>query len=461
MTSDFFHDMQILNDRYAGVYLTNKFLIKINTGISREDILSYDFDKHTFSDEDQKDLLKQNFITVFHELVHYTHEITTMTGITQFYMEAVSRSIFSEYVNVPESSTVSEITGEKAEKLKLIRLTTDALLGGAVKELSGQIVYNILGIEMEQFDAFDPFDPKPIKVHTPKVIYEYAEPATNHRGTTSVYFGKYYLYEGIAHLLDQIVSKQRGIPLIPESKVGPEYKIMEQVATYIFPKIDLRTLLEIASISLSYWNCGEMFITMIKEAATVPFLPGYLAEIKNKVIIRLSSKKQHFLSSLDEIRSIFKNRASLYAAANHLCNEMAKGYDLRINNPVFEIDCVRRADPVSMTEQISPCDMVFEFEGKDEFMKDFLGTYLPDHLLSYDLKTFLCHVDYYKSEMDGLRSHRCPLYSFCGQPLRKKNPQQCRLQPRRSFELQGEYGWCNYSLGVAYNKGTDLVTGSE
>jgi hypothetical protein len=214
-------------------------------------------------------------------------------------------------------------------------------------------------------------------------------------------------------------------------------------------------------MSLSYWNCGEMFIRMMKEAATVPFLPGYLMEIRNNVIVSLSSRKSAFLEGLEEIKTIFKGRSALSAAANHLCSEMAKGYDLRISNPVFEIDCVRAADPVSMTEHISPCDMVFELEDKDDFLKDFLGTYLPDHQLSYDLKTFLCHVDYYQSEISGIRSHRCPLYTFCGQPLRMENAQQCRLQPRRSFELAEKYGWCNYSLGVAYNKGEDIVSAAS
>ncbi|MDM8175912.1 hypothetical protein QT327_16415 [Olivibacter sp. 47] len=68
-------DLKRLGVRYAGVYLVNKFFIKIFTEKLRSEIFSYNFEDHTFSDEDQMKLQKENYPTLYHEYIHYVHEL--------------------------------------------------------------------------------------------------------------------------------------------------------------------------------------------------------------------------------------------------------------------------------------------------------------------------------------------------------------------------------------------------
>jgi len=453
---DFYRDLQSIGTRYAGVYLVNKFFIKIITNKLKADIPSYDYLDHSFSEDDQLQLQKENYPTLYHEYIHYIHEVSTMAGITQFYLNIINRAIFTNHVGLPESSLALPITGKYKDKFDKINSTLQAATGGSLHQLDDRLIYRIDSVDLFDFPVYEPTRDIMAPIKIPMITYSYLDQTTGIDGQDSVYFGKYFIYEGLAHHLDQLVTMQLKMPQTPKRVVKPEYKLLEMVARYLFPKIDERSMLEMASMSLCYFNCGQRFIRTIEEAVTVGHLPGYLMELQNEVHDHLTEHRDEILGTLEEIKKIFEKRAGMHAAATHLCNVMAAAYDQRIKKPVFEIDITYSGHLKDMREYVDLCDMVYELADDDNYLRDFAGTYLTNELAN-DLRIFLCNVDYYQMSVANVTEHCCPLYTFCPHRIRQEKPDQCRTKPRLSFEDHQAYGWCHYGRGVAYMTGLDIA----
>lgn len=448
-----YRDLKQMGVRYAGVYLVNKFFIKINTRRMRSEIPSYDFKRHNFSNEDQITLQNENYPTLFHEYIHYVHEVSTLAGISQFYFNIFKGTIFSHFVELQHPSIAKPISGPMKKIYDGLQINLEFITGGFRENVDDRIIYEVYDILFESFPAYEPADNSRHMIEVPVVYYNYVEKKTNKQKQDCVIFGKLFLYEGLAHSLDQITTDQGGGMRTPQSQIGPEYRMLAMVAQKIFPTIDERSLLELASMSLSFFNCGNRFIRTLEEAATVPHMPGYVFEIQNQVHAHLSSQRKGIKATLQQIKNTFRMRRELFLAASHLCKVMLEGYDQRIKNPVFEIDVTFNHQQHRLREYVDLCQMLYEFADDDDvFMRDFAGSYLPGRL-GKKLLTFMCHVDYAQRPVTGNAVRCCPLYTFCPQNRRKEKPTQCSTQPWLAWDDQPEYGWCEYALGVGYMSG--------
>jgi len=124
-------------------------------------------------------------------------------------------------------------------------------------------------------------------------------------------------------MLDQQVARQLGHPASKISEIPADYRILGMVARRYCPDIDERSLLELASLSLSYLNCGEVFIEMLEEIAGQKyFYTGYILERKDSVSFMLAQRKDMLIETLDAIKTVFKPRKSLSTAIDHLCSSM-------------------------------------------------------------------------------------------------------------------------------------------
>jgi hypothetical protein len=104
-----------------------------------------------------------------------------------------------------------------------------------------------------------------LEFNVPIVFFDGFDTSENTHVKDSLFFGKFYLYEGIAFKLDRLMHKILGRKAGNESLVGEEYKIMEKVAKSIVNDITEREMLDLASLSLSYLNAGEYFISFLKK----------------------------------------------------------------------------------------------------------------------------------------------------------------------------------------------------
>lgn len=442
---------------YLGKYLLNKFFIEIKTTLRKKDIPSYDYVKHDFSLKDQLEIQKLYQEVIHHEIIHYVHEVSTMVGITTFYFQVINRAIFTEFVNIPDSSTVEKISGDKLVMWNGINNTLFKIMGGASSNFDNKIVYEIQKIEHIDVKAYAPYYEDKMEMSVPMIHYEYLNMITGQRLTDQVFFGHFYIYEGLASNLERECAKLLKKKIPRKSKLGFEYQLMEKVARHIYPRIKDRDMLDLASLSLSYLNAAQMFVQFVTQLkAAKGKKSNFIKQKKDAVSYILSEKLDAVQQTLEEIAGIFEHRESFKKAVGHLTSVMLESYKRRIQNPVFEVDLTFAGEFYRMGEYVTLCDMAYELVDDDDYMKDYSGTYLHEDSLSHALRVLLCHVDYYQSFVKEEREHRCPQYTFCSHERRRNKPDQCKTTPRLAFEDMDELGACHYSLGVAYCKATDI-----
>lgn len=459
MGTQILHTLNSLNQQINwGEYFVNQFYFKLYTKKDRADIPSYDFEKFSFSEEDQLKLQAENFVALFHEYVHYIHEMTTMTGAVGFTYELFKRALFSQYVDVPKSSDFLGIGKQHQDYSLKINNTASALIGFTSYHLTGRTVFEIVGYDFVPFTAHAPYETglTEIPLHIPQITYKYRDIETNTIAEDTLLLGKYYIYEGLASELDKVVHQQRS-KKSEKNYTSSEYNILRLLAKKLYPEIELKTMLELASLSLAYFNAGEMFIYLVemvkKSDDKVESLRKFKETLTNGMVFQLADLKEE----MDSIREVFKSRTILFSALDYLMKHMMQGLTHRINNPTFEVDLTFSGDADKLVEIIPICDYMYVFEDNDQYMRDFLGTN-QDMLTSYDLKIYLCHVHYYHSKTDNSKKDvQCPMYTCCNVRHRTENPGLCGTAPWQIFDLvhTQDMEHCPYSYGVAYMKGTN------
>lgn len=450
-----YNDLHKLSEEYWGTYSLNKFFIQINTRKPRSAVPSYDFQNHTFSDADQQVLQRENFPALFHEHVHYVHEVSTMVGITAFHFEMINRGAFSGFVNLPQDSSINKLKEKELKVITQNKLLFTSVDGDQASKVNSLIIYKINDVESLPMSINLPLFETTLEFNVPIVFFDGFDTSENTHIKDSLFFGKFYLYEGIAFKLDRLMHKILGRKAGNESLVGEEYKIMEKVAKSIVRDITEREMLDLASLSLSYLNSGEYFISFLKKCPIKKRRGKYISSLKIEVSNILKEKLPDVKEELGSIVKVFEKRSLLFNAISYLTETMIQGIEKRIKNPVFEIDAAFSGITDALQQHIRMCPMSYQFdEPEDTYMRDFAGSYNTPNLSS-ELLIFLCHVDFFQNYMAGREEYCCPLYTFCNEPLRQKKPEICKTKPRLSYENQKEFGRCNYCMGVIYMNATD------
>lgn len=451
---DFEDALARLGDKYWGKYLLNRFFIQIKTRKRRIDIPSYNFEEDNFSVEDQLKLQKENFPAIFHEYIHYIHEVSTMAGTTNFYYQFVNRAYFSMSAVNTKGSEFPTIDVDTLKMMKRTNSVFASLDGGNLHNIESIFILRIIDIQLNDFYAQLPNLGLPLKMKIPVINFEAFDKETEKYTNEELYLGKFYLYEGIAHNIDRLIQLEMGFTPVPASKISAEYLVMEKVAKHIVSDLNLREMLELATLSLSYLNCGEYFIGFLNEIAKSNNRDQTLNELKEETKFLLQERFMDFKETFEDLKGALKGRRTILNAVDYLSNLMIAGMSHRINNPVFEIDVVYSKRYSEIQKYVDMCPMMYEFdEDFDTFKRDYTGINSYDH--GDDMLTLLGYLDYYYSAMAKIEIHCCPLYTSCNHPLRKAKGDQCKSKPRLAYEDNIEFGWCHYGLGVAYHKHID------
>ncbi len=451
------NDLLMLEENYWGKYLLNKFFIQIKTRKFRNEIPSYSFIDFTFSDYDQLQLQRENFPTIYHEYIHYIHEVSTIVGISSFYYQLYNLSIFTKYaINVKDSSDYPIISVEDKIIYNKIKRTLSSLEGGKASTLKDFRILKIDDIDMQDFVVDLPNLEAPVQIKIPVISFQAHNSVKDKFSTEYLYLGKIFLYEGIAHNLDKLVQVHQNFQPDANSKTSAEYLVMELVAKAIMPNIEMRDILEAASLSLSYLNCGQKFIEILEEVKATGSAKDTLVKVK----VETSNYLEQYIANIDEslvdIISVFEGREHLKYATSYLKDIMVSASKRRIENPVFEIDISYSKEFTDLMDYATICPYMYEFaDDFDELMRDFSGANVNKEL-GNSLMVLLAHIDYYLSaEQKKDYNHCCPFYTTCNERLRKTFPEQCRTKPRLSYDemiKNPNSSVCAYSAGVAYTK---------
>jgi len=452
------------SDDEWGTYFFGKYYFSIATKKKRTEY-GLTKSKHELSLGAQLQLQYQNFPALFHEYIHYLHELSTVIGNASLSLDLSAKAIFSNWLNTnPKAGTSEGLKPEYREKYVKATITQDILLGDFYDVIEGRFL-QVTDIDYMKQEVYFPHGTDFMKgtLNIPSIDFDQlvnGQPKIN-----KLLFGKYFIYEGLAYELDRLVDQQvKGLEIIDDNGKGTEYTVLRRLTQYVFPTIDKPTYLSLGVLSLQYMNCGETFIKLVERVKQqvedgIPQADS-LQKIKDEVSSLLASKQKCFREAQDEYVEIFRNRRNLYHSFVYLTDQMKQLYDVRIKNPCFEVDYVFNGRFRDILNIAPICDYMYLFTDENEFMRDFLGTSI-DKKTSQALKTVVCYDHFYKkhkifptSKVEE-ESHKCPFYTCCNLELRKINKEVCKTKPWRIYEKAAnkDNQQCWYGGGVLEFKG--------
>jgi hypothetical protein len=452
------------SDNEWGTYFLGRYYFTIATNKKRAECGLTKI-RQELSSEVQLQLQYENFPALFHEYVHYLHEVSTVIGNASLSIDLREKAIFSNWLNPDSKAGTSEgLKPEYREKYAKALATQGVLLGDAKNVIKGRFlsVTEIDYIEQEVYFP-DGNDFAEGRLNIPSMSF--SQFVNGQSKTDKLLFGKYFIYEGLAYELDRLVDQQvKKLKSIDDDAKGSEYSVLKRVAQYIFPAIDRRTYLSLGVISLQYMNCGETFVKLVEhvkhQMENGIHTTDSLQEIKNEISSLLASKQQYFIEAQDEYIEIFENRRNLYRSFVYLTDQMKQLYNERIINPCFEVDYVFDGHFRDILDLAQICDYMYLFTDKNEYMRDFLGTSI-NFETSQSLKTIVCYDHFYKvhtffptSKIEE-QEHKCPFYTCCDLKYRSTNQEICKTKPWRIFEIAANLDnkQCWYGGGVLEFKG--------
>lgn len=456
---------QFRND-IAATYFIGKYYFSVNTSKFRTDIGL--LPKQEIDLLLQRKLQTQNFTSLFHEYIHYIHEISTVTGNIGLSLDLILKSIFSNhfttYLDNSEYNGFDFSNKDMLDKYSKIYATKEIMNGSGI--LEGLLIgVNSFSIKQQEVYLLDGNNLVTIKIDVPLLNCRMF--INGNYKDAQLMFGKFYIYEGTAYELDRVVDKQfNNLADINDELKATEYTVLRSLAKYIYPAIDRESFLVAASLSLAYLDSGNVFISLIKriknEIEGGMNKKDILAKLKTETGAILISKISDFNEAQDEILEIFKKRKQLYKAFSTITEEAKKAYLLRSKSPAFEVDLVIAGDYLKLPDLIPVCDYMYIFKDTEEYMRDFLGTASYTDEQSQALKVLIAYDHYQKShwvnstkELERKEKKKCPFFSCCNLAYRKTHESICAEKPWRTFEISynSDKKYCWYGQAVGEFKG--------
>jgi hypothetical protein len=453
--------------RTWGTYHMGQYYFRINTNRTKESLGIQGTDQ-TISPEIQQFLQNQNYAAIFHEYIHYLHEMSTVIGNVCLGLEISAKSIFSNNFDKElKSCEVNDTTDPKQiELLSKIFHSQHIIFGDSTDKFYNRRLITISNYQYDLHEISVPHDVdlQTFNINVPKLKFYVTE--NEIAVEDCLLFGKFYLYEGLAYELDREIDKaHKGLLAIDDSLVNTEYTVLRSLAKFVFPDVKKVTFLRLASIALQHINCGQTFIHLLERVKTEVSLgitqDESIRRIKQEMSRTLLNKQSEFNDAQDEYKRVFLKRTQLYKAFGYITDKTKNLYSQRIENPTFEIDMVFSGNYGLLLNATDMCDFMYIFNDEVPYMRDFLGTTI-DLNISQSLKALLTYDHYHKVHLitgtkkveakaeivEGQR--KCPFFNCCNLDLRRNNEEVCETKPWRIFEISAnsDMRYCWYGTGV-------------
>jgi len=408
---------------------------------------------------------RENLVPIFHEYIHYIHEISTPVGNVGLSLDLIKKSLFSNFFDPRKDSCESlGMTGDLCDRYRYMN-ASKALLEGS-KSVNAKILkIELAGNQLQNFQILsgDMLGSRSIEI--PILT---AEIYQNDKFEVDLYFGKFFIYEGLAYELDRELDKQLlGLSVIRDDMRFTEYTVLRLVALKIYPDIDTKSFLTVASLSLAYINCGFVFIDLLrvlkKRVDAGERLEDVLEQLKQQVRELMAGQSDDFEGAQEEIIAIFTGRPQLLTAFQYICGQAKATYAIRKADPTFEVDLIFSGQFETLLEKASICDYMYQFTDLDSFSRDFLGTSSMDDATSQACKVLIsyshyqeCHREFSTAKLESRNIETpCPFFSCCNLQLRQEHAKICASRPWRIFEVSArtDQRYCWYGNGVLEFKG--------
>ena len=180
----------------------------------------------------QKELQTQNLTSLFHEYIHYIHEISTVVGNIGLSLDIILKSIFSTHFSANldncEYDGFDFSNKELLNKFSNIYATKEVINGGGI--LDGKLIaINSFSLNKQDVYLLDGTDLISFKIDVP--ILKTNVFINGEYRDVRLPFGKFYIYEGLAYELDRIVNQQLNrLTEIKDDLKATEYTMLRSLA---------------------------------------------------------------------------------------------------------------------------------------------------------------------------------------------------------------------------------------
>ena len=456
---------KLSSKEYWGAYFKNQYYFRINTRRHLHELnLKPGFGQ--LDEATQRQLQNENLPALFHEFLHYLHEVSTVTGNISMGLSLTMKACFTSWLDKELKSARSEGMAKANTRIDeyVKAWTTMSVIDGTDQQVIKGKMDGVLSISWEEqpteFASDEGYKLMPINI--PKVKFRDRFEGLEYYHTLS--FGKFYLYEGLAYELDRMVDKQhyKRTKILDIHKMT-EYTVLRQLAKHLYKSITKETYLSLAVLALQYLNAGEMFIFLVNEvksnAAKGISQQATIKTIKARVSAMLSKSRNDYIDSQEEYVTLYAGRPQLQVGFRFITDENKRLYDERILNPCFEIDLIFAGQFQNLLDKLQVCDYMYEFKDEETYLRDFIGTSIEEEI-SQSLKALIAYDDYYFShkglstEQVEKKGHECPFFTTCHLQQRTDHADICGNTPWRIFEVnqKTDKQFCWYGTGVGQAK---------
>ena len=425
---------------------------------------------------------KARFSVFVHEYWHYLVNVSTLARYFDFSLGFHLVTLFSRTLVDHKNGKSNGNSSLNDEEIKFASKLVEFLThfrGSKKPEFEDKSVLdrNIKSFLIDDFEIYN----KEIEIHGDvrqrKFVKLFIQVSTTYGEKKATFnFGAHAIDEGIAHLIESFINDDNSTPEFP-------YKIIIALSEKIIRQdIPDEDLLVIATLS---------FLTINPAIAFIELLNTY----KNKCLGIINSNDRHILlineisnhfekgftlvkKELKEIRELSKNRGAIQFAMRYVEELISKYLRVRKSHYLFDLEPFIQGEVnIPLLEKNLhlhlPCDVLqINPGGENEISRDSFFTFddkdydwNPTKFSGpYFLKMYFAILKYVFSHIneEGFVSSenatcKCPFYTTCDLPSRKKHPELCSSTPWKLYSIQNKLCWFNQgvaSLLGEYEYGT-------
>ena len=434
-----------------GEYSPNEFLIRVSPD-------------HPFYDraiDDWATPTGPRVAVLFHEYLHYLHNVSTYAGFKNFLIFQSLLGLFSEAVIGRTLETDSTTRNHHYEQLLEL---LDRLQGVPTAEDDADDLL-VVAVKYESWAVNLP-GKDPIGGESAMVCVQPS--ILGSAGDEFICeFGQYAIEEGIAYELEQLVDEAGGGGPLPFPGALPYFLLRRVAEDVVGARLARPDLVRCAILSLELPSPGPFLLRLFERCRDVENPANCIDEAARDLARSRPKRMALVLSEVDDLVRNYSGRGLAAAGMQELAALMREFAEKRTSDPTFELAPFSsgKADleaVVQLLHAVTPCNAVQEFEGSPEAVaRDVLLAFGPDRTTggfsrTDGLAALQCIVHYLSCHLgelnflpppsDDPKVTRCPYYTSCTLEFRVQDAAICRNAPWKRMENDPT---CWYGSGAA------------
>lgn len=415
----------------------------------------------------EQPLSRRRFATLFHEWVHYLHNVSTIHGLSAFanlvhLWTEFRPTIGRDGLSLGGTSLSSEAQSRVRQKL--------VLLGGIRKSRRNCDSSNLTEAQLSISSTHTRWEPIPEHEAKTWTIACVAHRNGERDDSTSylLEIGAHEILESVAYMLEGVLAG-RLHTVVEDAPVAP-YCLLRLLAAHVAPSLDDREVLLCGLSSLQRTNPAEGLVAILRLANERKGAgEDVLRFLEEAQAADLVAGKEQTESWLDEVDAVFPLNEPLGRAVKETTQTIRSNLEKRRQSPFFELSLIERiannhAAMDEILKEFGACGILQERPGFDDdvardFIYEFAASRGSDMELSHGRRImhFTFRFLYLHFLGDGTfrptssipasRRNKCPAYTACMLSPRIDTPEICATQPWLNTKAEN-IGSCWYADAV-------------